>query len=995
MWPERTQEQARVNLRVTLYRLRQQIDPYLLITRQHLALDPAAVVDLDARQFERHLAAGELAAAVALYRGDFLAGFYLDGSPAFEQWALLERERLRTLAIAAFQQLVDRAATAGQFEAATAYAQRLLQLDPLHEPTHRQLMRLLAQVGQRSAALAQYETCRTLLAAELSVSPDETTTALYEQIRAQAQDVTVGDGVPMSMALIAPPSVADHQHPALRHAKPHNLPLQSTPLIGRSAELAQIASLLANPDCRLLTLLGVGGIGKTRLAIDAAKRVLDADTRKVDLWVAEEVCFVALASVEKSELVLATIAQSLEFQATGSELQSEIAAYLARRNLLLVLDNFEHLPDAADTLAQLLQQAPNVKLLITSRERLHLREEWLMPVAGLSLAEGLLSEAGQLFFRSAQRLQPAFSSYGQEDAIAAICAQVEGMPLALELAASWVRFMPCTEIARQLTQKSHIFTTTLRNVPERHRSLRSLFDQSWRLLSPAEQSVLRCVSVFRGGWTLDEAVTVAGATLPVLMGLVDKSLVRTNGQGRFDLHELVRQYAAEQLVANGEVDLIRQRHHAAYLQLFRTGDSHLRGPDAATWFARLEVEQDNLRTAFQWALDAARYADVAWLVVAANWYWTVRGEWYEAGWWLARLLPNRAALTSDLRLASLICTCFFARAVEEFQPPDQFTGELMQLLESGASKLLHAPAWYFIAFQSQEFHTAAEAFELSIAAARSAGQAPALGPEFCLFNDLDFMLVTNLWGYATFLIERGEVARAEPLLTESLKLYKASDNQYEIADAISTLGILSLVQGDLAQAYEFFQQGLTIAVAFDKRETLGYAQPLLALVTLYGGNGLAARHLLDESLRLCLELKDKFYLARVCAIQAEVELWEGKLEEAEHWLARSLAYHADPHRLTIDQVQRLFVAARLATAQQRYHEAAILFGLAGRVHSAIHDVIGGPMRALADEALAAVRAELAPDLFADAFKTGSQLSLAVTFATILAPDRNALALGSL
>ncbi len=144
LWPERTQEQARVNLRVTLYRLRGQVEPYLLITRQQLALNPDAVVDLDARQFERHLAAGELAAAVALYRGDFLAGFYLDGSPAFEQWALLERERLRTLAIAAYQQLVDQAAMAGQLAAATAHARRLLQLDPLHEPTHRQLMRLLA-----------------------------------------------------------------------------------------------------------------------------------------------------------------------------------------------------------------------------------------------------------------------------------------------------------------------------------------------------------------------------------------------------------------------------------------------------------------------------------------------------------------------------------------------------------------------------------------------------------------------------------------------------------------------------------------------------------------------------------------------------------------------------------------------------------------------------------------------------------------------------------
>ncbi len=926
-----------------------------------------------------------MAAAVALYRGDFLAGFYLDGSPAFEQWALLERERLRTLAIAAYQQLVDQAATAGHLEAAASHAQRLLQLDPWHEPTHRHLMRLLAQAGQRSAALAQYETCRTLLAAELGVAPDETTTALYEQIRTQTQGVRDGNGAATNIGHTASPASADNQNSPSSPAKSHNLPLQLTPLIGRSAELAQIASLLANPDCRLLTLLGVGGIGKTRLAIEAAKRVLDADIQKLDPWVAKEVCFVSLASVEKAELVLATIAKSLELQVTGSDLRAEIATYLERRTLLLVLDNFEHLPDAADTIAHLLQGAVGVKILVTSRERLHLREEWLLPVPGLSLAEGLLSEAGELFFRSAQRVQPAFSSYGQEDAIAAICLQVEGMPLAIELVASWVRFMSCAEIARQLTQNSHIFTTSLRDVPERHRSLRSLFDQSWRLLSSAEQNVLRRVSVFRGGWTADKAAQVADATLPLLVGLVDKSLVRANGQGRFDLHELVRQYAAEQLVASGEVDLIRQRHHATYLQLFRTGDSHLRVQDAATWFTRLSAEQDNLRAAFQWALDAALYADLAWLVVAADWYWTVRGQWYEAGWWLARLLPHRAALTDDLRLAILICTCFFARAVEEFQPADQFTGEMMHLLEGGTSKLLRAPTWYFIAFQAQDFHKAAEAFEHSLAGARAAYDEPALGPEFCLFTDLDFMLVTNLWGYATFLIERGEIARAQPLLTESLSLYKARANQYEVADALSTLGSIALVQGDLAQAHMHYQEALTLAIAVNNRETIGYSQPLLALVALYGGDAHEAHRLLSESLPLCLELKDKFYLARVCAFLAEVELCEGKLEEAEGWLARSLIYHADPHKVVIDQVQRLFVAARLAAAQQHYARAATLFGLAGQVHSAIHDVIGGPMRAAADDALATVRAELDPEAFAAAFDAGRQLSLAEAFATVLAP----------
>ena len=191
-------------------------------------------------------------------------------------------------------------------------------------------------------------------------------------------------------------------------------------------------------------------------------------------------------------------------------------------------------------------------MLVTSRERLYLREEWLLPIAGLSLAEGLAGEAGQLFVRSAQRVQPGFTGHGQEEAIAAICQQVEGMPLALELAASWVRVMPCADIARQMQANFDFLTTGLRNLPARHRSLRALFDQSWRLLSPLEQGVLMRLSVFQGGWLLEEAAPVTGATLALLLGLVDKSLVRISGQQRFDLHELVRQYAAEQLVASGE-----------------------------------------------------------------------------------------------------------------------------------------------------------------------------------------------------------------------------------------------------------------------------------------------------------------------------------------------------------------------------------------------------------------------------------------------------------
>lgn len=975
-WPERTQQQARSNLRVALHRLRQPLAPYLSITRQTVALNLAAPLTLDIAQFATQLAAGQFAAAVALYRGDFLDGFYLDGSPAFEQWMLLERERLRTQAIATYQQLISQASTAGQLDSAIAAAQRLLQLDPLHEPIHRQLMRLLAQAGQRSAALTQYESCRQLLMAELAAPPDDATTVLAEQIRANDFRFAILDfRLPMPVADV------DNPKSKIQNPKLHNLPPQPTPFIGRTAELVQVANLLANPDCRLLTLLGVGGIGKTRLALEAALHQRS--------HFADGVCLVPLAPVATAELVPVTIAQNLRIQSTSSDLKAEIAAYLQPRQLLLVLDNFEHLLAAADLLVYLLQNAAQVKVLVTSRERLNLREEWLLPVTGLAQHAGLQSEAGELFLRSAQRVQPGFTGSEQAPAIAAICRQVEGMPLALELAASWVRVMPCTEIAQQIGTNFDFLTTSLRNLPERHRSLRTLFDGSWRLLAPLEQGVLMGLSVFRGGWRLEEAAAVTGTTLATLLGLVDKSLVQVNAQNRFDLHELVRQYAAEQLTASGETDLMRQHHYAAYLQLFRTGDSHLRGPAAVPWFVRLAAEQDNLRTALQWSLDNAHYSDATWLLVAANWFWSHHGQWYEAARWVEPLLPHRHVLDPDLRLAFLIIFHAYALALEDAHPVARYRAEFLELLQSSSYKLLQSAAWAWVANYSADPAQSTAAHEQAIAAARTDSGSWSPGVEFCLFSDRDFLLGLTMYRYAAYLLQQGAVVRAAALATESFQFF-AQRNRYERAFGLGMLGRLALLRSDLAQARALLQEAVQISIATHAEDLLGTWQPLLGRVMLYGGDAAEAHQLLHASLRLCIAMNNKSQLALVYTYLAETALWAGELEAAEQWLRQSLATSSAPAWVSLDEVQRLWVAARLATAQQQYPCAATLFGLADQAHRQIHNAIGGPMRALADAALATVQAALDPAAFAAAFAAGQGMTLAEAFTapvsqTILSP----------
>jgi hypothetical protein len=231
------------------------------------------------------------------------------------------------------------------------------------------------------------------------------------------------------------------------------------------------------------------------------------------------------------------------------------------------------------------------------------------------------------------------------------------------------------------------------------------------------------------------------------------------------------------------------------------------------------------------------------------------------------------------------------------------------------------------------------------------------------------------------------VARAGPIATESLALYRARGNRYGITECLGTLGRLALVQGDLTQAHRFFHEVVTLATTFNLRMAQCEWQPLLGLVTLYGGDMPEAHRLLSESWHLCLELKNKFFLAWVCADLAELALWEGEVAQAEHWLAQSLNHRADPQRITMFQVTRLFVAARLATVQQQYLRAAILFGLADQVHSQIHYVIAGPVRALADAALATVQAALDSVVFAEALATGQQMALEEAFATILAPTQ--------
>jgi predicted ATPase/class 3 adenylate cyclase len=383
-----------------------------------------------------------------------------------------------------------------------------------------------------------------------------------------------------------------------------NLPAPRTSFVGRADELEAIDRLLEDPGCRLLTLVGPGGVGKTRLALEAAGRRLDRYQHGVH--------FVPLASVVSPDFLAPAMAVSLQFPVdaahSGFSAQDQLLDFLSERSTLLVLDNFEHLVEGSELLSRVIEKAPRVEMMATSRERLGVQSEWVFDVEGLHVSgNGGGAAAGdgamRLFVDRARQTDADFSLTEQERTQAArICRMVYGMPLAIELAAAWVSMLSCREIADEIERNIGFLATTARDVPERHRSLRAAFDQSWRLLADDQRHVFERLSVFQGSFTRDAAAAVSGADLRLLFDLSAKSLVRRLDLGRYGLHELLRQYAADQLAVDAlGSDEAVERHARFYVGLLEARRSDLLGPRMADARDELRIDVDNFRTAVEWA----------------------------------------------------------------------------------------------------------------------------------------------------------------------------------------------------------------------------------------------------------------------------------------------------------------------------------------------------------------------------------------------------------
>ena len=622
LWGDLSEESARANLRLTLSKLRKAIPDHLTVSWQTISFNFHQPHTLDFNDFLTHTKNPEhLHDAMDFYRGDFLEDFIVQDSPEFEAWVFTEREPLRQLALKAGWQLAVSAHERGAYAEGIEAARKVLSIEPWHEETHQQLMQLLAASGQRSTALAQYDVCRHVLAEELGVEPASFTTEIYEQIKNNATK----------------PSVPTLPSPPLPDSKPRQSPTQSnfpislTPLIGRETEYSQIIERITDVDCRLLSILGPGGIGKTRLAVSVAESLSTSFP--------DGVVFVSLEEIsagEASEKLIANLANALSFTFSAPRPPRELLLdHLAEKAILLVLDNMEKLRQNNKFLADILRRAPKLKLLATSRQRLGVAGEWLYELKGLSFANHLteydsaIYPAVQLFVECARRLRPDFDPNTEATSINRICQLVDGFPLGIELAAQWVTVLPCAEIVAKLERSIDMLTANLEEMTERHRSLRAVIDDSWDALTTDERRLFCCLSIFRGGFDLIAAEQITGATLPQLAGLANKSWLQHESSGRFHIHELLRQYGAEQLAVQFDEETTARNNHAHYYSGFL-----LKRQDALTdrkntsMSTEIDMEINNLRVAWEWYLTSLQIDSIG-TFVESLWNYYQRKGWFQ------------------------------------------------------------------------------------------------------------------------------------------------------------------------------------------------------------------------------------------------------------------------------------------------------------------------------------------------------------------------------
>jgi DNA-binding SARP family transcriptional activator/predicted ATPase len=983
LWPELPERRARRNLSQALFSLRNALattegtepsSPYLTVNPQNIQFNRDSDHWLDVSSFlSLHAACHEhphwrletcpacierLSEAIALYRGPLLEGLSIADSPAFEEWQLYHRERLHALASDALGALAVNAEAHGAYEEALAHAQRWLQLDPWHEGAHRALMRALALSGRRSAALTQYERCRLALREQLGVEPTRTTDALYRQIR---------DG--------------EMPDPAIQPLQ-SNLPALSTPLIGRASELAQLTALLRKPTCRLVTIAGPGGVGKTHLALQFASDL--APQAPADRF-ADGICYLSLAAAPSSGALLSTLLDALDLAVQpGMTPRQQLLSYLRHRELLLLLDNFEHLitpspsrqADGTMLVSQILQHAPGVSILVTSRVRLNLAGEHVLELGGLpyprapdqAAAEPGDFPAVQLFLQTAHRVRPDPELPGTElPHIARICCLLGGMPLAVVLAAAWCDVLSPAQIENRVRAGLRYLSADYRDLPPRQHSMRAVFDSAWALLAEVERAGFARLCLFRGPFTAKAAGAVASAGPGTLRALIHKSFLARNAGDRYTIHPLLRQYGQERLEERpAEAQDAAERHYRYYTAFMeRNRDMVFYGDPRPAM-----SEMENIRAAWHWALAHDRVDALGMLTISLHALYAISQRSADGEADMARaaalLREGEAGGRRGIVLGIvLVSQGALAQATGKRQPAARLLGEgllLLRRLEAGQEL-----AWAcYTAADQGSLHDYAAARALLL-------EALAISRRLSLAWEEAYTLV----GLAALELRRGDYVEAERYRRQGLALSREHGFHRVTAYCLLGEGHMAYERGAYAEARPSLQAALALFRSVGSQGAL-CAQSLLGDVGLAeGAYGEAQGHyhaVLSTSRHLgaawmeplagdCLGIGPTLNrLGDVALARGDVEQAAARYREALELAVR------EPHLgLKLDALAH----QALWSARKDSPERAVVLGAL----VASHPACVKPTRKLVERLLFRLQGELSPEAYAAAIAQSQRVGV--------------------
>jgi len=633
-------------------------------------------------------------------------------------------------------------------------------------------------------------------------------------------------------------------------AASHHLPLPPTPLLGRDSELAALERLFKDPQCRLLTLTGMGGIGKTRLAIEFA-------SRQKDMFF-DGVHYIPLASINSTESIVPAIAEALEFSFSGPvDLKEQLIKYMSvhmKQSVLLILDNLEHLlvqsSETVELVSEFLQRLIQLKILTTSRERLNLQGEWMyelhgLPVPPVEFADKLDDySAAVLFTQRAQQIRADFAvSDSERNELVRICRLVAGVPLAIELAAAWVGMLTCGEIAREIESNIDFLSTTMRDMPERHRSLRATFEHSWKLLSDHERDVLSRLSVFRGGFDRNAAEKVAGGTLPLLASLVSKSLVRRTETGRYDLHEVIRQYASSYL-GGDEMHCLEtcDRHSDYYLNLASEYERKLKSASQQSAVREMALDLDNMRTAWDWGIKHKKFEALSKAVRSFGWFYEVSGLLHDG-------IDQLEHLVQGLH-------------------DNQHNPKMDRVL---GTTLVHQGLLYF---RTGQFVHAKELYDKSIFLLRSVGDKALLADALIYDGTIAHL--------------NGDYPGSKKLLGEGMEFAQALKDKWLAAYGIYNLGYVDCLMGEYERGYEQMQDGLKLWREIGDPHSISLGLNFLVTTQIRLERYEEARDSMRESIALCEQTKNRWGMGTAYRYLGLATMAGGQYGEAQGHFQKSL-----------------------------------------------------------------------------------------------------------